>query len=296
MADYQFNDHFIPLEAGQSVSRGWTSVTDHRPVGVTWHWTAGRSLAGCRATLGGPNAERKGQASAHYGVGRKFSEGVDRYVSLDNRSWHAGRGQVLRWDGKPSDSSTTGARTTIGIETVGVGFARGDVQSEPDWISAASPNSRHVMLVQPWTEEQIEMMVAVGREIVDRWPHIGVREHHGHHDLCPGYKEDVAGFPFARVLSGIYQQEVPDVWTSSWLPAQRQKALVLLGYDLGNGGLSGDGVDGLWGRRSDEALCRFQEDHGLVVNGLWTTFVCWAIHDALAERGTGYDGLGGWLS
>lgn len=292
MPSFEISDEFlIPLEDGQSVSEGWTRATGNKPMGVTWHWTAGWSLASCRATLGGANAERKGVASAHYGIGRHYTEGVDRYVSLENRSWHAGKAQTLRWDGNPSDATTTGARSTIGIETVCIGFASDGTKADPTWIPAASPNSRHTMLVQPWTDEQVDMMVAVGREIIERWPDIGIRDHHGHHDLCPGYKEDVAGFPFARVLSGIYGQEVPDIWTPYWLPAQRQSALVRLGYDLGDSGPLGNGVDGQWGRRSDDALCAFQQAHGLTVNGLWTTFVCWAVYDALMDRGLDLDTL-----
>ena len=36
----------------------------------------------CRRLLGGRNAERKGEASAHYGIGRSFEEVVDRYVTV----------------------------------------------------------------------------------------------------------------------------------------------------------------------------------------------------------------------
>lgn len=62
-----------------------------------------------------------------------------------------------------------------------------------------------VCWIQPWTEEQIEMMIDLGKMIYGQFNRIGVRDHHGHHDLCPGYKNDVIGFPFARVLSGIYR-------------------------------------------------------------------------------------------
>ena len=49
-----------------------------------------------------------------------------------------------------------------------------------------------------------------------------------------------------------------------------------LGYDLGESGADGD-----WGRLSDSALLKFQRDHNLVEDGMWTTFVCWAAHEAL---------------
>src|SRR6266511_2520349 len=88
----------VPLEHGQAVSVGWPASIGGCPRGVTWHWTATWDLATCRRTLGGANATRKGQASAHYAVGRSRAEGVDRYVALENRSWHAGVQQTLRWD------------------------------------------------------------------------------------------------------------------------------------------------------------------------------------------------------
>jgi len=272
----------IPLDPGQAISQGWTAATDRRAVGVTWHWTATRDLAACRRILGGANAERKGEASAHFGVGRSLAEGVDEYVGVENRSWHAGKNQTLRWDGAPLRSGDfKAARTTIGVETVTVGHARPGFPAGPDWIEAAVPNGKHVLLVEPWTDEQVDMMIALGKDIVARWPNIGVRDHHGHHDLCPGYKVDPVGFPFARVLRGIYDDDaIPDVWTPLWLPAQRQRALIALGHDLGSTGADGD-----WGRRSDGALRAFQRDHGVLEDGMWTTFTNWRVFDTLRGRG-----------
>ncbi|CAE7340480.1 unnamed protein product, partial [Symbiodinium pilosum] len=283
-------DFLIPLRPGHAVGRGWTAATERRPMGVTWHWTAGSTLAGCRATLGGESPAQKGVASAHYGIGRSFAEGIDRYVALDNRSWHAGKNQTLRWDGQPSTNATKGARATIGIETVNVGFGRPGVAHGDDWLLATTPNGKHVRQVQPWTDEQLEMCIQIGKEVVARWPHIRPEDHHGHHDLCPGYKEDVIGFPFARVLRGIYDDPgIVDVWTPFRLPAQRQRALVTLGYDLGPLGPAGDGVDGDWGRLSDAALLAFQAERGLVDDGMWTSFVCRAMDAAL--RAAGHDPL-----
>jgi len=270
----------IPLQPGQAVGSGWPAEHGGKPMGVTWHWTVTWDLDTCRRVLGGGAAERKGEASAHYGVGRSFAEGVDRYVSLENRSWHAGKGQTLRWDGRAlAHASDKGTRSTIGIETVSMGYAT--PRADAGWIPAASPDGRQTFRVQPWTEEQVELMIVVGKEIVGRWPHLRPRDHHGHHDLCPGYKADVVGFPFARVLRGIYDDPgIEDVWTPLWRVEQRQRALLALGYGLGP---SRD--DGAWGRRSDEALRCFQREHGLVVDGMWTTFVNRAVSRALRDRG-----------
>jgi len=280
---FSFHDEFlIPLEAGQAVDRGWTTATAGKAVAVTWHWTATWDLAACRMLLGGAHAFRKGEASAHYGVGRTFAEGVDRYVTLENRSWHAGKHQTLRWDGKALESDARkGTRTAIGVETVHIGYARDGVDAGDDWIEVASPQGV-AMRVAPWSEEQIAMMIAVGKEIVARWPEIGIRDHHGHHDLCPGYKVDVSSaFPFARVLRGIYDDpSIPDVWDPLRTVRQRQRALLALGYDLGPGG-----ADGTWGVPSDATLRRFQHEHALVVDGFWTSFVHWKVHELLEAKG-----------
>lgn len=275
----------IPLEDGQAVSAGWPASIGGRPLGVTWHWTVTWDLELCRRLLGGRNAERKGEASAHYGIGRGYDEGVDRYVGLENRSWHAGLNQTLRWDGRPLGSPDyKGARSTIGVETVNIGYATSPEMAGDDWIEAATPEGKPIR-VQPWTDEQVAMMIAVGREIVARWPHIGPDDHHGHHDLCPGYKVDPSGFPFARVLRGIYpDRAIADVWTPTRTVAQRQGALAALGYDLGPWG-----VDGQWGPRSTAALKRFQAEHGLVANGYWSTFVSRRLAEVFAGRGMDLD-------
>ena len=279
MAPLITRDVLIPLAPDQAVNAGWPAETGARPWAVTWHWTVTWDLALCTRLLGGPDADRKGVTSAHYGVGRSLAEGVDRYVALENRSWHAGKNQKVRWDGDPfTAAADKGARTTVGVETVTIGYAREGFPAEDDWIVADTPEGKRYT-VQPWTEEQVELMIAVGREIVARWPHIGIRHHHGHHDLCPTYKQDVVGFPFARVLRGIYDDPaVPDVWGPLWTVRQRQRVLEALGFDP-------QGVDDRWGPNTRGALESLQEANGLAVNGFWTTFVNWHVHDLLAAAG-----------
>lgn len=281
-----FQDHLLPVSPDQAVSPGWTPVTGGRPVGVTWHWTATADLAECRRLIGGPSPERKGLASAHYAVGRTAEEGVDRYVSLEDRSWHAGAQQLLRYNGRSLGSADwKGTRTCVGVESVNLGYERDGVPAGPDWQPVCTPDGQRYLLIQPWTEVQVEMLIEVGHEILARWPHIGLRDHHAHADLCPLAREDVLGFPFATVLRGLYGEDVPDVWSPLWLNRGRQAALKALGYDPGP-------IDGAWGRRSRAALIRFQQSAGLVVNGLWTSFVSWAIYDRAAAKGLGWP-LGG---
>ncbi len=277
---FSFNNHLVPLQPGHAVSRSWTSTTGHRPLGVTWHWTAIESLARTRSILGGNNTIAS-QVSAHYGIGRTFVEGVDRYVSLENRSWHAGIGQKLRWDGRQSNNNTKGARACIGIETCNVGYARPGHPAQPDWITAVDTNSSWVMRVQPWTEDQMAMMIAVGKEIIERWPHIPPEAHHGHNDICPGYKQDVAGFPFAKILREIYEDpSIRDIWSPLWTTVARQRVLIALGFDLGP-----TKDDGLWGTFSQRALDRFQQSVDAVRIPYWTTFTCRDADRELLSRG-----------
>jgi len=281
--------------AGHAVSSsGWTH-TDGKPTSITWHWTATWDRDLCDRLLGGADALRKpvwnedkqkwdGGASVHYCVGRTHDEGISQYVKLEHRSWHAGAGQTVRWDGQDISGHTkwlSGARASVGIETVEVGFARDNIPKESDWIQCFGTGGKFKMWLQPWTEEQIDMMIFVGKKIVEKYPNIKYIDHHGHMDICPGVKEDPAlAFPFARVLSGIYDEEIPDVWSPFMLIAPRQRALELLGYEFGDAGVDGD-----WGRISDAALTQFQRDRGLHDNGQWSTFVCWDIYFALLDAG-----------
>ena len=286
----------IPIrKPGHAVSSaGWTYTAD-KPTSITWHWTATKTRKQCDELLGGDNALRRpvwdelkqkwmGGASAHYCIGRTYEEGISQYVKLQHRSWHAGAGQVLRWDGKKINADgqwLTGARASIGVETVEVGFARSGIPKEDDWTEVYSTNGKFKMWVEPWPQEQIDMMIFVGKKIVKKYPNIEYLDHHGHMDICPGVKEDPSlAFPFAKVLSGIYNRCIPDVWSPFANIKSRQKALELLGYDLGRAGIDGD-----WGRASEAALLKYQSDNDLVSNGQWSTFVCWNIYFSLNKLG-----------
>lgn len=270
----------IPVVAGAAVSADNWKYSAGRPTSITWHWTATTTRKSCDITLGGEKALRKGEASAHYCVGRSESEGISQYVDLENRSWHAGVGQLLDWTGKQKTNFTTASRVSIGVETVNVGFARDGFPKQDDWIECFSTNGKTKMFVQPWTDEQIDMMVFVGKEIIKKYPNITVFDNHGHMDICPGYKDDCSlAFPFAKVLSGMYDTDVPDVWSKYRTVLGRQEALIAAGYNLGSAG-----ADGEWGRLSDAALRQFQRDRKLDPNGFWSTFVCWEMHYMLEEK------------
>ena len=282
---FSINGFLIPLNKGHATSPGWTTATQKKPMGVTWHWTAMEKLKNARNVLGGNNT-KKSRVSSHYCIGRDFAEGVDRYVTLENRSWHAGIDQKMRWDGAKSTNDTKGARACVGIETCNVGYERPGHPAESNWIEYANTDCKWRMKIQPWTDEQIEMMIHVGREIVERWPHIEWQHHHGHHDICPGYKQDVAGFPFAQVLRGIYGDDIPDVWSALWSPESRQRILIALGYDLGTWLDDGD-----WGHFSHRALAQFQTDQGSLVVPHWTTFTCIDAYRECERRGLDFESI-----
>ena len=105
-------------------------------------------LAEARALIG-PGGARRGEASAHFGVGRSLAEGIDRWVDLEHRSWHAGKAQTLDLWGRPSTDATKAARTTIGIETAHPGYAREDVPDGPDFTDALDPTGRPLRIA-PW--------------------------------------------------------------------------------------------------------------------------------------------------
>ena len=193
----------------------------------------------------------------------------------------------MLWDGTRSTEQKKGARACIGIETCNVGYSRPGHPESADWIEAVNTDCKWRMKIQPWTEEQIEMMVHVGKEIVERWPHIKWYHHHGHHDICPGYKQDVAGFPFARVLRSIYDDEsIPDVWSPLWTPEARQRILIALGYDLGHWRDDGD-----WGHFSHRALAQFQSDQGAFIIPHWTTFTNIDAFNEIKNRGLNFSAV-----
>jgi hypothetical protein len=184
-------------------------------------------------------------------------------------------------DGKALTAPDTlkATRTYIGVETVNIGYTREGVHAGADWADYVTPDQKQVLQIQPWTTEQITMLIAVGKEIVARWPNIKPRDHHGHVDICPGYKLDPLAFPYAEVLRSVYNQpNLPDVWSPFATVVNRQKVLVDLGY------LGSKGADGIWGPKSDAALKKFQTDRGLLGNGFWSTAVGWAVYDALTAK------------
>ncbi len=347
-------DHLLPVERGYPCARGWsyrppkallrpylqaagmpTPRSGRAPMGVTWHRVGGTGLDSVRRRFAG-DTPGESRTSTHYCIGVDLKDGIERYVAIEDRAWHAGQKQTLRWDGRPCalrtrrglrwvDERWKAARTTIGVSIVG--FAEpithregGDIWdgvAAEDIVYAALPNGQGRRALR-FSDAQYEMMIAVGREIVQRWPHLRPWHHHGHFDICPDYRWDPLGLDFARVLRGVYAgEDVPDVWTPLRHVAQRQRvlkrlcAVLKLRRDLV--------VDGIWGQASRSTLrlvqraiaeskakrrpgafsrwkdALFMPDAEEVdarakpaytaVNGYWTTFTNWDVFAVLGEHG-----------
>lgn len=65
--------------------------------------------------------------------------------------------------------------------------------------------------------------------------------------------------------------------------ADAQRALLALGYDLGRGGPSGRGDDGIWGKLSIQACAAFQRGRGLAATGRLDAETIKALQAAVAE-------------
>lgn len=72
------------------------------------------------------------------------------------------------------------------------------------------------------------------------------------------------------VLERLYGVDLPDVSDDlqNRMPAEEVQAiLVLLGYELGASGPGGDGIDGIYGRKTKAAVTDFQRRHGIDADG-----------------------------
>lgn len=66
--------------------------------------------------------------------------------------------------------------------------------------------------------------------------------------------------------------------------ADAQRALIALGYNLGRGGPSGNGDDGIWGWLSQTACAAFQRARGLAATGRLDAVTIKALQAAVAEN------------
>lgn len=278
------------------------------PSAITWHWSVTDDMQGLETALGPTNNAEK---SATYGVGRRFGklngndEGSVRWVAYDRSTWHAGPHYSRTVHGAPTVNGHDRAnRNAPGIETVNTGYAslqaaQNYVQEQENYrgsnIMAIDGQVGPIVYVPEWSLEQVVMMIdLVVNDILVQWPGLILpRHHHGHHDVCPTntsgavgarYKIDSLGFPFARVLRGIYPNIiVPDVWSEFWDGDAKSPALEYFGYPEEEKEYATFG-----GGQTHDVLEEFKTHRNTItgrprqlkVDPVWCTFTNWEIHDA----------------
>jgi N-acetyl-anhydromuramyl-L-alanine amidase AmpD len=218
-------------------------------------------------------------------VGRTSKEGIDQWVSLEDRSWHAGRGQVLTDKHLPVGTETA-TRTHVGIEVAGRGFSDAPASGrapEAGMVLAAGDGG-DLRWWYPYPAEQAALVAEAVRGVLLRWPHIRPEDHCGHSDLCPDRKEDPGPlYPYAeivRLAHGLDEERWPDTWAPFRTVEARQRCLRLLGHDPGP-------ADGRWGPRSAEALSAWLVSRGRAAVPAWTTWAARAaLHEVAAIQGS----------
>jgi N-acetylmuramoyl-L-alanine amidase len=150
------------------------------------------------------------RVSAHYVVG----EGGETYslVAEEHRAWHAG---ASSWDGE----GDVNARS-IGIEIVNGGHDFG----LPDFPAA-----------------QIDAVIALLRDIFERWPELGARRVVAHSDIAPERKADPGEkFPWKRLADAgvsIWPEHVAVQLSGDDPVSGAQQQLALIGYEVKQSGI-----------------------------------------------------------
>lgn len=189
------------------------------------HYTGMDSGAAALARLRDPLSE----VSAHYLV---FEDGgIVQMVPEARRAWHAGAGA---WKGETDVNSRS-----IGIEIVHPGHAGG---------------------LPPYPEAQVEAVIALARDVLDRWP-IPPERVLAHSDVAPERKEDPGEiFPWDRLAAAGVGHRVPPARLQdgrffargdAGQPVEALQAMfALYGYDLP--------VTGLFDARTQAVVTAFQ--------------------------------------
>lgn len=159
---------------------------DIKPKFFVIHFTAGRQDAhGTAQWFQNPSAK----ASAHWNLGEDGT--VTQNMSLEKKAWHAGKSH---WAGLSNLNNHS-----IGVEVCNPGPLEktskgwkawfGKVYNDPDIIEAPHPNNPTGPVYGwiPFTEEQIEVLVELGKVICDEYDII---ETVGHDMIAPGRKVD----------------------------------------------------------------------------------------------------------
>jgi N-acetylmuramoyl-L-alanine amidase len=149
------------------------------------------------------------RVSSHYVVDEAGQ--VFRLVPEEHRAWHAG---ASSWEGEGDINARS-----IGVEIV---------------------NGGHDFGLPDYPEAQIEGVIALLRDILDRWPELSARRVVGHSDVAPDRKQDPGEkFPWKRLAEAgvsIWPDHVAVQVGSSDPIAQIQQHLAAIGYSVAETG------------------------------------------------------------
>lgn len=154
------------------------------------------------------------RVSTHYVVDERGQ--VFRLVAEENRAWHAG---VSCWEGEAEIN-----HRAIGIEIV---------------------NGGHDFGLPEFTAPQIDAVIALVRDILDRWPSLTEWRVVGHSDIAPERKLDPGEkFPWKRLADAgvsVWPDHAPATLDSDDAIGRVQQQLALIGYCVKSTGAM-DGV------------------------------------------------------
>jgi hypothetical protein len=195
-------------------------------------------------------------------------------VDFDEGTWHSGKankhGVAVGFQGRFDHPTLKYFRPTKGT----------DGQPSADQKTVALPL---------WHEWIYPLLQATKPKLMGHWEWGKA--------ACPG------GYIQSRILvtrgkaplKGYEEADAPPpepVWVSSDLfdtHEERQAALVLLGYDLGEYGPHKNGVDGDWGEASRTALHAFEEEVGITEDGNWDEATEKAMSQVFKDNDLGAD-------
>jgi N-acetyl-anhydromuramyl-L-alanine amidase AmpD len=177
---------------------------------IVLHFTASATLLGTVNWFQKPHA----RVSAHYVVGRNGQ--IVQMVHENEKAWHAGKAKL---SGDPRVNSMS-----IGIEIVNWGELQYDGALNtfycwPGNYTRKYDPKKYGQPIQspdgkwwaPYTDAQVDAVVSLCRDLVQRYPAITEDRLVGHSDVAPGRKTDPGpALDMDEVLSRVFESDEPE--------------------------------------------------------------------------------------